>query len=240
MTETTTLTADQVAAYLRDHGDFFLHRPELLELLRLPAPSGPAISLLERQASLLRERNQKLGKRLNALLDVAKENDTLFTHTRTLTLSLLESRSAEKLFRNLLRSLKEDFRSDAVSLLLYDHDLPVLGELRRQIRHTHRDALPSALKQLLATNNVVCGVLRDEEMNALFGDDGASLRSAAMVPLEYRGQLGILAIGSDSAMHFRSAMDTLFLSHIGDVLSRCLFDVSRLRSTKPSTSSLGA
>ncbi|MCK5887704.1 MAG: DUF484 family protein, partial [Alcanivorax sp.] len=36
MTENTKASADQVAAYLRDNPDYFQHRPELLELLRLP------------------------------------------------------------------------------------------------------------------------------------------------------------------------------------------------------------
>ena len=106
MTDQTPASADQVAAYLREHADFFQHRPELLELLRLPDSKGEAVSLLERQASILRERNTELRDRLNGLLDVARENDHLFDKTRRLTLSLLEARGAEKLFRNLLTSLK--------------------------------------------------------------------------------------------------------------------------------------
>ena len=66
-------SADQVAAYLRDNPDYFQHRPELLELLRLPDSKGEAVSLLERQASILRDRNNELRDRLNGLLDVARD-----------------------------------------------------------------------------------------------------------------------------------------------------------------------
>ena len=227
MTENTKASADQVAAFLRDNPDFFQHRPELLELLRLPDPRGEAVSLLERQASILRDRNNELRDRLNGLLDVARVNDHLFDKTRRLTLSLLEARGAEKLFRNLLASLSDDFRCDRVALMLYDREVPILGDLRNQIRCVDSDALPSALNHLLRNGKAVCGAMREEEMEALFQEHATDIRSAAMVPLEYQGKLGLLAIGSKSAMHFRSSLGTLFITHIGQVLSRRLHEVLR-------------
>ncbi|MZR62672.1 DUF484 family protein [Alcanivorax sp. DP30] len=227
MTDHSPVSADQVAAYLRDNPEFFEQRPELLELIRLPDSKGDAVSLLERQASILRERNTELRDRLNGLLDVARENDHLFDKTRRLTLSLLEARSAEKLFRNLLTSLADDFRSDRVSLMLYDREVPILGDLRNQIRCVDSTALPQALNHLLRNGKAVCGAMRQEEMEALFKDHATDIRSAAMVPLEYQGRLGLLAIGSKSAMHFRSSLGTLFITHIGQVLSRRLHEVLR-------------
>lgn len=233
-------SADQVAAYLRDNPEFFHQRPDLLELLRLPDPRGQAVSLLERQAAILRERNQELRERLNGLIDVARENDQLFEHTRRLTLALLEARTTDKLFRQLLRSLEEEFRCDAVSLLLHDREIPLLGEVRKQVRFVDGDELPGALAPLLRTGKAVCGVLRKEELEALFQDRAEPIHSAAMVPLaapskaplDHNGRLGILAIGSRDAMHFRSSMGTLFISHIGEVLSRRLVDVARTGTSR--------
>ncbi len=227
MTDHSPVSADQVAAYLRDNPEFFEQRPELLELLRLPDSKGEAVSLLERQASILRERNTELRDRLNGLLDVARENDHLFDKTRKLTLGLLEARSAEKLFRNLLTSLADDFRSDRVSLMLYDREVPILGDLRNQIRCVDSTALPPALNHLLRNGKAVCGAMRQEEMEALFKEHATDIRSAAMVPLEFQGRLGLLAIGSKSAMHFRSSLGTLFITHIGQILSRRLHEVLR-------------
>lgn len=232
MTDETLPSADQVAAYLRQHGEFFQQRPELLELMRLPAPRGPAVSLLERQASILRERNQELRERLNGLIEVARENDQLFEHTRRLTLALLEARTTDKLFRQLLRSLEEEFRCDTVALLLHDREIPLLGEVRKQVRFVDGEELPEALAPLLRTGKAICGVLRKEELEALFLDQAEAIHSAAMVPLEHNGRLGLLAIGSRDAMHFRSAMGTLFITHIGEVLSRRLIDVSRTSSAR--------
>ncbi|MED5601515.1 MAG: DUF484 family protein, partial [Pseudomonadota bacterium] len=233
MTDDTKLSADKVAAFLRQNPEFFQQRSDLLELMRLPDPRGPAVSLLERQAAILRERNQELRERLNGLIDVARENDQLFEHTRRLTLALLEARSTDKLLRQLLRSLEEEFRCDTVALLLHDREAKLLGGVRKQVRFVDPDDLPQPLAPLLRTGKAVCGVLRGEELKALFQDQAEQVRSAAVVPLEHNGRLGILAIGSRDAMHFRSSMGTLFITHIGQVLSRRLVDVSRPASGGP-------
>ncbi len=223
-------SADQVAAYLRDNPQFFQQRPELLELQHLPDPRGGAVSLLERQAAILRERNQELRERLNNLIEVARENDQLFDQTSRLTLALLEARTPDKLFRQLLRSLEEDFHCDAVALLLHDREIPLLGEIRKQVRFVDGEEPPRALAPLLRTDKALCGVLRKEELAALFQDQADRIHSAAMVPLTPRppagGRLGLLAIGSRDAMHFRSSLGTVFISHIGEVLSRRLLEVS--------------
>lgn len=232
MTDDSQLSAEQVAAFLRQNPEFFQQRSDLLELMRLPDPRGPAVSLLERQAAILRERNQELRQRLNGLIEVARENDQLFEHTQRLTLALLEAHSTDKLLRQLLRHLEDDFRSDAIALLLHDRETKLLGDVRKQVRFVDPEDLPRPLTPLLRTGNAVCGVLRTEELQALFQEHAEQIRSAAVVPLEYQGRLGVLAIGSRDAMHFRSTMGTLFITHIGEVLSRRLVDVSRPTSPR--------
>ena len=221
------LTGDQVAAWLRDHTDFFQGRQELLEMLRLPDPRGEAVSLLERQAQILRERNHELRDRLNGLLAVARENDQLFEKTRQLVLTLIEARSAEQLFSQLIHSLQEDFGADTVSLLVYDRDLDLTGELRSRVRCLAAADLHEALQLLLRNGKAICGVLREVELEQLFPHHADQVKSAAMVPLEWQGRQGLLAIGSFDALHFRSSLGTLFISHIGDVLSRRMHDLLR-------------
>lgn len=224
---TSEITPEKVAGWLRDNPDFFIQRDDLLELLRLPDPRGDAVSLLERQAQVLRSRNHELRDRLNALLDVARENDGLFEKTRQLILKLVEARTAEQLFSNLIASLNDDFQCDAVTLIVYDRDLDVSGELRASVRCIAEEDLHEALQVLLRKGNPVCGILRDAEVEQLFGERREQARSAAMVPLAYQGRQGVLAIGSADAQHFRSSMGTLFISHIGDILARRLADLLR-------------
>jgi uncharacterized protein YigA (DUF484 family) len=224
MSEQDPINADQVAAWLRDHPTFFDERPDLLETLRLPDARGDAVSLLERQASVLRSRNEELRERLNHLLDVARDNDRLFDKTRNLVLRLLEANNREDLFHNLVAALKQDFGSEVVSLLLYDHELDLGNDLAGQVRCVAFADLHEALRNLLRGDRAVCGSLREAELRELFNDEADSVKSAAMVPLEWQGRQGVLAIGSSDPRHFRSSMDTLFLTHIGEVLSRRLAD----------------
>ena len=96
MTE-ESVTEDQVAAFLRDNPDFFLDHQELLAELSLPHQSGEAVSLLERQVSVLRERTYHANAKLGNLLENASKNDELFELTRSLVLTLLRADSIAQL-----------------------------------------------------------------------------------------------------------------------------------------------
>lgn len=81
--------AESVAAYLSAHPEFFVDHDELIPDLRIPHLQGGAVSLVERQVKLLRERNIEMRHRLSHLMDVARDNDRLFDKTRRLVLDLL-------------------------------------------------------------------------------------------------------------------------------------------------------
>lgn len=221
---TTELTNEQVATFLRDHEDFFNERADLLELLRLPDPRGEAVSLLERQAQVLRERNGELRERLNQLVDIARENDRLFEKTRKMVLRLLEAKTLPGLIDSLCQGLKQEFSPDTIGLLIYQQTELKLKEPHAQVRCLPLGELPEALQSLLQSGRAICGALRPKELEQLFPVDHAKVKSAAMVPLFRHQPQGLLAIGSFEADHFKSSLGTLFISHIGEVLSRRLAD----------------
>ena len=69
---------DDIVEYLQTNPDFFERHINLLTSLSLPhRTGGPAVSLVERQVSVLRQRNMKLERKLRELLDVARGNDPL-------------------------------------------------------------------------------------------------------------------------------------------------------------------
>ena len=80
--ETPLLNDEDVATYLRQNTDFFINKPSLLADLTLPHERGGAISLVERQVSILRERNMDMRHRLTHLIDNARINDVLFEKTK--------------------------------------------------------------------------------------------------------------------------------------------------------------
>ncbi len=103
---------DSVMRYLRENPDFFGRHPTLLTDLSLPHDSGEAISLVERQVAILRERNIDMRRRLTHLVGAANNNDTLFEKTRRFTLQALDCETLDAIDGVLADTLIDDFAAD--------------------------------------------------------------------------------------------------------------------------------
>ena len=214
------ISADDVAHYLKNHPGFFLRHEDLLLELELAHHSGGAVSLLERQVSLLRERNMDMRSRLTNLLDNARSNDQLFERTKAVVLSMLEVKTADALVKTFERSMKTVFGMDfAAATLFGSHsDYPHINS-----RMVSLDDAYQAIPSLLKSDNPTCGVLRPEETRFLFPDLPAQdIGSAAVVPLSFGYHIGAIAIGSRDPHYFRASMGTLFLGYIAEVMNRLL------------------
>lgn len=212
-------SADQVASYLKRHPGFFLKRDDLLLELELAHPAGGAVSLLERQVSVLRERNMEMRNRLAGLLDNARNNDRLFEQSKQLVLKLIEAQSLDQTVDTFVHSLQQDFQMDFAALVLFGNPA--------QHRSTRARIVPLAdartqIDSLMKSSKAVCGVLRPEEVQFLFPDHQRQVGSAAVVPLNAGHPLGMLAIASSDPNYFRSSMGTLFLGYLAEVLNRLL------------------
>ena len=213
------VTEEDVAQYLKSHSGFFLKRDDLLLGLELAHSSGNAVSLLERQVSLLRERNMDMRSRMNGLLDNASNNDQLFEKTKLLVLALIEAQSIDTIVNTFNRSLLSDFGVDFSSLTLFANP--------KSHRNTSSRIIPiddafEKIPGLLKSNKAICGTLRPEELSFLFSEQGEHVGSAAVIPLSHGNPLGVVAIGSKDPNYFRSSMGTLFLGYIAEVLNRIL------------------
>ena len=224
-----TLSASQVADYLIRHPEFFVEHEHLLADLILPHASGAASSLVERQASVLRDRNSELRQRLSGLIDTARENDTIFRLTKNLGLALLESDSLEDAARAIHHSLHREFKVDCASLLLFD--APHVQN-KGFITQTSSEAAKRVLGNLLRGERVHCCALREDEFKYLFPTSEATSGSAAIVPLRFKKEIGILTIGSYDSTHFEPDMDTSFVSYIGQIISRKISPFLRKETEK--------
>ncbi|MEE4361322.1 MAG: DUF484 family protein [Pseudomonadales bacterium] len=215
------LSADEVADFLRNHPDFFLGREALLADLALPHGGAGAVSLVERQVALLRERNIEMRRRLNEILRNARTNHGIFERTLAISTSLMDATDVATLLHRLEEGLAEGFELEAVRL-----------------RGVHRAQLPSAVSacvdsvdeataeavvgQLLRPGRVVCGPLREAELAFLFQDAATTVASAAVMPVAAPGGTLIVALGSGDPAHFSPDMGTLFFRFIGDTTARLL------------------
>ena len=213
-------SAHQIAEYLRLHPDFFRDFPAILEEMTLPHDSGSAVSLVERQLAVLRDRNVDMRDRLGTLLANARLNDRLFQRTRELILDALDAEGLVELIGVVRRHLLEEFSVDQVTIILF---VPPPAEPPSDgMRFDAEQTAQLAIGNLMRNNQTVLGVLRGSETQYLFPDCETPPRSAAVVPMSHDGLLGVLAIGSADPRRFTSDMGTLFIRHVGEVLSRLI------------------
>lgn len=210
------LNDERVREYLKENGDFLQRNPDMLDHLHISHASGSAVSLVEKQVSVLRERNVEMRHRLNALTANARENDKLYDQTRKLVLALLEADDLDALYQAFMYSMARDFKVEHASMILFG-DRSNAGKCRMDNLETARIEIGALLKG----NKPVCGVLRKEELGYLF-PDASDIGSAALMPLCSSGELGLIAVGSSDAGKYSSNMGTLFLTHIAEVIVRLL------------------
>ena len=213
--------AEQVADYLRRHRDFFADRPSLLADMHLVDDTGDAISLIERQIVILRERNTGMRQRINKLLEHARNNGTLFEKSKRLILNLVDAGNPEEIVNALLQGFLNEFGIQHTSLLIYGKDRQILVENSVRIlpMHEAKEHLP----MLADKHCTICGHLPADARNFIFGARASSsVNSTALVCLNHNSPLGLLAVGHKDAKYFHPGMDTLFLRYIGDVLARLL------------------
>lgn len=213
------LEPEQVAAFLQANTHFFEAYPDLLAELSLPHESGGAVSLVERQIAVLRERNMETRHRLSKLLDNARDNDKIFDKTKRLVLTLLEGQDLGDIVDALYYCFDKDFAIQYTRLYFFGNIDKIPSSQAHIVSFAAaRDNIGSILKN----NRAFCGSLGQKEMQFIFGKNADEINSVAIVPLMHGNAFGLLAIGNRDPHYYRSSMGTLFLGYIAEVLNRIL------------------
>ncbi len=214
-----------VVDHLEAHPDFFERHPRLIEGLVLPhSAGGETISLVERQVSVLRQKNRELEDRLRQLVAVARSNEALAQKIHRLATRLLEAGSSREALEVLESCLREDFGANQTVVVLFHESSAIIQEPdTRFLRRLNRSS-PSLKSFATFVEGGIprCGRVRDAQKEFLFPGDGALIASVALVPLGPRCATGMLAIGSRDAERFNPTMSTEFLGRIGDLATAAL------------------
>jgi uncharacterized protein YigA (DUF484 family) len=219
----TTLTEESIADYLQANPDFFERHSALLNSLRLPHDAGgPAVSLVERQVLVLRQKNLKLERKLKDLVDVARSNDTLAGRIHALAMLMLAAPDQAGVVQVLEEQLRVSFNADQSVLVVFA--TPAGGEATgRFLRVVDRDdPAIASFRTFLQSNAPRCGQVRDAQRDFLFGAGSVEIGSAALVPLGEKSELGFLAVGSRDSDHFHPGMSIDFLARLGELVSCAL------------------
>ena len=120
------LTPTEVASFLRRHPEFLQDYPDLALTLAPPREQGATTSLASYQLEVLRDKNRELGRRLHELVNNASENEQLVQRVHALTIALMRESTLAGSVRRVVGSLREDFHTDHVRLVMFraDPELP--------------------------------------------------------------------------------------------------------------------
>ncbi len=203
---------DDVAAYLKEHPEFFESYAEVVADVLIPHPhGGRAISISERQILTLRERARQFEVKLGELIRFGEENDVISEKVHRLGLALIGTRDVPALAHAVDFNLREDFAVPHVVLRLWHEGAAA-------------DAPASAATRTFAAGllHPHCGPLVMADTAAFFGEAAPLLKSYAYVALRGRDTFGLLALASEDAQRFYPEMGTLYLTRIGEVIAACL------------------
>lgn len=204
----------EVAEYLAGHPDFFVGHEALLLGMRLPHTAPGAVSLVERQAALLRERVGTLEKTLRDLHTQAHANERLAARMHQLALALIAAGSPCEVLEAARTRLCTDFDLAGVLVGLEEgHPLvtpcsePPQGAAWPPLFALQAPQMPrtsGTLRELLTAHGL------------------PETASVAAIPLLGEGFRGAMLLVKREPQGFRPDMGTLFLEQIGDLVSAAL------------------
>jgi hypothetical protein len=215
------LREDEVAAYLQAHPDFFDRHGKLLLRLEIAHETGGgAISLVERQVGLLRQRSAELERQLRDLVTVAKINDAFVEKIHRLSLRLIATTNFSERLELLETGLREDFLAERAVLVLFRPATELPVALHGFVKLVERgDAGLKPFASFLKSGRPRCGLIRDRQKAFLFAGHEAEIGSAALVPLAAGAELGFLGIGSSDRDYFNPGKSMDLLGRLGELVA---------------------
>lgn len=202
------MRTEEIAQYLLDNPQFFEEHIETLTQINLPHPhGGRTISLGERQLLALREKNKELEKKLQELIEYAKENDALQHKVHEFIVALFAARDLDTLQEMIPRLLRDIFAVPHAVVRLWQVNPPSAEVLA----FTDKQAQPVCLHQAA------------HDTTAWFGESAAQLHSYAYLPLHAGSEsVGLLVLASEDKQRFYPEMGTVFLQRIAEAVSSAL------------------
>ena len=210
---------EAVGRYLEQTPDYFLRHPELLAALALPHPeAGRAVSLVERQVRVLRDRNEQSMHQLQELIAFARDNDQLGERVQRFALAVIDSDSLDEVLDTAQDMLRQEFSLDGVAVRLTGNPRP--GCPRQEFVARDDAMLDGMLTSLAARNGQpLCGATHAAAtLETLFGAQAANIRSTAVIGLTRHALRGVLVLASRDPQRFRADMGTVYLVRLGELL----------------------
>jgi uncharacterized protein YigA (DUF484 family) len=213
------MNSEDVASYLKEHPEFFEQYAPMIAEINIPHPhGGRTIPISERQILSLREKGKQLESKLREVIQYGEENDVVGNRMHALTLDLMRARSARGVVRVALEHLHAGFAVPHVALRVWRGNESDGAEFQPA-----SEAMRAFAVSLVEPK---CGPAPAAEAAGLFGEgegEGETkLGSYAYIPLRDGDTIGLLALASEEQQRYHSAMGTLYLTRLGELIACAL------------------
>ncbi len=210
----------RVIQYLQENPAILMDYPDVFSTLAIPHQTGGAISLVERQLKLLRDENQNLRSKIEELVGIARDNEELNQRFHRLALELMGTEQLHDVLAMVQDQVQTFFYTDFVCFRF----LPDVSDSSNNLDGLYLDAgssIVDRIKPWIEGRKPICGQQDEDTNRELFGPD-LNIASCAFIPLYHTRELGLLCLGSVSAERFSASMGTIFLEHLGELVSNRL------------------
>jgi uncharacterized protein len=208
------MNSEDIAAYLKEHPEFFEQYAEMMSQINIPHPhGGRTIPISERQILTLREKSKQLEIKLREIIQFGEENDAVGEKMHALSLALLRARDAQSIVHSALKHLCDDFTVPHVAIGLWRGASAELVGLQAVSEVTQKFAA--------ALTEPHCGA-EAADSAALFGSAAPLLKSFAYIPIRDGDTFGVLTLASEEPRRYHAGMGTLYLSRLGDLIGCAL------------------
>jgi uncharacterized protein len=217
------ITEDDIANFLANTPDFFERHADVLATVQLSSGHGSrAVSLQERQASMLREKIKGLETRLVDMIRHGADNVTIADNLQRWTCKLLQTANARDLPDAILGGITGEFGMPQAALKIWDINGIFSDE------SFARGVTDDVKTFATSLTTPYCGVNSGFEAVKWLPEPALAL-SVALVPLkaaEGEAVTGLLVLASPDPERFHEGMGTDFLERLGELAGSAL---SRLR-----------
>ena len=215
------ISADQVATYLRQHPNFLVEHPALLDILEAPEQDHGegVIDLQQAMLQRLRAEVDNLTDARDALVVTGRSNLNTQARTHDAVLSILGARSFEQFIHTITTDLAVKLDLDVATIAVEQSDDSVQAMPAKGIFQLDE----GTLEELLGTAPMLLreNIAGDPE---IFGPAAGLVQSDALIRLSISAQAPkvLLALGSRQPDQFHPGQGTELLNFLAKVLE-CSF-----------------
>jgi uncharacterized protein YigA (DUF484 family) len=215
------LDEQQVIDYLMEHPDFFKQNEILLAEMDVPHESGTAVSLIERQVSILRAKNKHFETKLREMVDAVHDNQRLNDSLQRLAINLFMVDGLDDVIGTIAEELRDNLDSEFTSIRILTNDQKLLADQPERYISMADERLDQFTK-LVEEKRILCGRVTEEQIHFLFENDADKVLSAAVMPLADADTFGFIALGSSDEQRYHPGMGTDFLQQLADLTSTAI------------------